>query len=117
MDTKVDPKALRAAASHGDEMQAGVGTAVGNLNSQHQGVPGEADGAEFAVELMKTLRSWHDRLGDVRKETVDITQSLRTSADNYEKNDERTSASFKRPGKAEGPPVARIAASHDNPFG
>lgn len=79
MDTKVDPKALRAAAAHGDEMQAGVGTAVGNLNSQHQGVLGEADGAEFAEELMKTHRSWHDRLGDIRKECEEIARSLRAS--------------------------------------
>ncbi|WP_158713139.1 hypothetical protein [Streptomyces sp. NRRL S-1813] len=52
--TKVDPKSLRAAAVHGEEMQAGIGNALGSLSAQHQGLPGQAPGFEFADELLRT---------------------------------------------------------------
>ncbi|MEU9485326.1 type VII secretion target [Streptomyces decoyicus] len=118
--TKVDPKSLRAAAVHAEEMQAGMGTAVGDLNAQHQGVPGQAEGFEFAGELLRTHQSWHDRLNDVRKECGEIARSLRGSADTYEKNDEETARSFTRNPENSAVvvrPAAQNAARHDSPFG
>ncbi|MFB7632124.1 type VII secretion target [Streptomyces sp. NPDC056149] len=118
--SKVDPKALRTAATHGEEMQAGLGTGLGNLDAHHQGVRGQTEGFQFVAELMKTQQSWHDRLSDVRKECGEVARSLRGSADNYEKNDEATAKSFTRPGAGSSVavrPAAQSAARFNSPFG
>ncbi len=118
--TNVDPSALRAAAVHGEEMQAGVGTALGSLNGHHQAVPGQTVGFEFAVELLRTQKSWHERLNDVGKESGEVARSLRSSADNYEKNDEETANAFTRPAAGSSVsvrPAMQSAARHDSPFG
>ncbi|WP_107095042.1 type VII secretion target [Streptomyces chattanoogensis] len=118
-DVKADPKLLRDAAVHGEQIQAGVANAVGNLNAQHQGVPGQMEGFEFDRVLLRVLRSWQDRLSDVRKECAEVSQSLRLTADEYEKTDEANAQSFKQQGASA--PVVRPAslnsARHDSPFG
>ncbi|MFF4603712.1 type VII secretion target [Streptomyces sp. NPDC001339] len=117
---KVDPAALRTAATHGEEMYAGLGTALDSLNAHHQSVPGQTQGFEFAAELLRTHQSWHDRLSDVRKECGQVAQSLRASADNYQKNDEETARSFTRPAAGSSVsvrPAAQSAARFDSPFG
>ncbi|MFD8326149.1 hypothetical protein [Streptomyces lydicus] len=116
---KANPKALRTAAGPGEEMQSGLGAAVGNLNAQHQGVAGETGGFEFSGELMRTLQSWHDRLGDVKKECGEVAHSLRGTADNYEQNDEQTANAF-RPAAGTSVsvrPAMQSAARYDSPFG
>lgn len=118
--THVDPAALRAAAVHGEEMQAGVGTALGSLTAHHQAVPGQTEGFEFADELLRTHKSWQERLSDVRKECGEVARSLRDSADNYEKNDEETARSFTRPAAGSSVsvrPAKQSAARFDSPFG
>ncbi|MEU9122513.1 type VII secretion target [Streptomyces sp. NPDC048506] len=118
--SKVNPSVLRAAAGHGEEMQAGLGTALGGLNAHHQGVSGQTEGFEFAEELMRTHQAWHERLNDVRKECGEIARSLRDSADNYEKNDEATAQSFTRPAAGSSVsvrPAMQSAARFDSPFG
>ncbi|MFB6438276.1 WXG100 family type VII secretion target [Streptomyces sp. NPDC056411] len=117
---KVDPTVLRAAAGQGEELHAGVGTALGSLHAHHQGVPGQTEGFEFADELMRTRQAWHDRISDVRKECGEVARSLRDSADNYEKNDEATAKSFARPaaaGSVSVRPATQSAAGSDSPFG
>ncbi|WP_407287124.1 type VII secretion target [Streptomyces sp. BP-8] len=118
--TNVDPAALRAAAVHGEEMQAGVGTALSSLNAHHQAVPGQAEGFAFVQDLLRTQKAWHERLNDVRKESGEIARSLRSSADNYEKNDEETANAFTRPAVGSSVsvrPAMQSAARHDSPFG
>ncbi|MFF2812085.1 type VII secretion target [Streptomyces sp. NPDC058000] len=117
---KVNPTALRTAATHSEEMQAGVGTALGSLNAHHQGITGQAEGFEFTGELMRTHQSWHERLSDVQKECGEVARSLRESADNYEKNDEATAQSFTRPAagsSVSARPAMQSAARFDSPFG
>ncbi|GGW88360.1 hypothetical protein [Streptomyces noursei] len=117
--TNVDPAVLRAAAGHSEEMQAGVGTALGSLSAHHQSVPGQTEGLDLTGELLRTHQSWHDRLDDVRRECGEVARSLRASVDNYERNDEKTANSFTRP--AGNSPSARPAtqntARHTSPFG
>lgn len=118
--TNVDPAALRAAAVHSEEMQAGIGTALGSLNAHHHAVPAQTEGFEFAAELLRTHKSWHERLSDVRKESGEVARSLRSSADNYEKNDEETANAFTRPAAGSSVsvrPAMQSAARHDSPFG
>ncbi len=102
-------------------MQAGIGTALGSLNAQHQGITGQTEGFEFVGELMKTHQSWHDRLIDVQKECGEVARSLRDTADNYEKNDETTAQSFTRPAAGNNSvsirPAMQSTANLDNPFG
>lgn len=118
-DIKVEPKSLRAAAGHGEEMYSGMGTAIGDLSAHHQGVPGQTDGSDFAAELMKVQRAWHDRLNDVGAECGSIAVALRLTADAYEKNDTETADSFKQNSvrSAVSRSAAPSAARHDSPFG
>ncbi|MEU3710416.1 type VII secretion target [Streptomyces catenulae] len=116
-DTDVQPKTLRTAAGQSEEMQSGVGSAVSALNAHHHGVPGQTTGFSFAQQLMRTHHSWQARLGDVRKECGDVAQSLRNSADNYERNDDNTARSFTQ--RSESPAMVLPAAQsrHNSPFG
>ncbi|MFB6568383.1 type VII secretion target [Streptomyces noursei] len=108
--TNVDPAALRAAAGQSEEMQAGVGTALGGLSAHHQAIPGQTEGLDMVRELLKTHQSWHDRLEDVKKECAEVARSLRATAGNYEHNDEQTAKSFTRP-------ATQSTARHATPFG
>ncbi|MFF4950833.1 hypothetical protein [Streptomyces chattanoogensis] len=108
-DINVEPKSLRAAADHGEEMYAGMGIAISDLSAHHQGVPGQTDGLGFAAELMKVHRAWHDRLNDVGKECGSIAVGLKVIADTYEKNEEATTQSFNR--------SPAQSAHHASPFG
>ncbi|MGW5815621.1 type VII secretion target [Streptomyces noursei] len=117
---KVNPTALRTAATHSEEMQAGIGTALESLNAQHQGMTGQTEGFEFTGELMRTHQSWHERLTDIQKECGEVTRSLRDSADNYEKNDETTAQSFTRSAAGSSVsicPAKQSSARLDSPFG
>ncbi|MGG2464440.1 hypothetical protein ACO0M4_32555 [Streptomyces sp. RGM 3693] len=108
--TNVAPAALRATAGHSEEMQAGVGTALGSLSAHHQAVPGQTENLDMVAELLKTHQSWHDRLEDVKKECGEVARSLRASAGNYEHNDEQTAKSFARP-------AAQHTVRQATPFG
>ncbi|MFE1784728.1 WXG100 family type VII secretion target [Streptomyces sp. NPDC059506] len=91
--SEITPSALRNAAGHGTEARNGTQTAMNRLDHSHEGVKGETDGFGFAEVLLSLQKAWHGKLQNVRDECDEVARLLKSSADDYEKNeDENTVA-------------------------
>lgn len=91
---EADPKVLRKVAGHGDDISAGLHAGVSHLDAEHAGIGKWGEGFAFVDEVSKVEHSWSDRIEAMRKECENISDNLRKTAHNYEKNEEQTSSSF-----------------------
>ena len=91
---EADPKVLRDVAGHGDDISAGLHTGGSHLDDEHAGIGKKGEGFTFVDEISKVEHSWSDRIEAMRKECEGISHNLRETAQNYEKNEEKTSSSF-----------------------
>ncbi|MFE1785089.1 WXG100 family type VII secretion target [Streptomyces sp. NPDC059506] len=92
--TKVTASSLRSAAAVGTDLKQSVQTGIQELDAVQESVPGHTRGFAFATALSTVHTSWKNRLGDVRDECGAVARALRSSADNYEENEEQTKSSF-----------------------
>jgi uncharacterized protein YukE len=119
-EEKVKPESLRNAAKQSDEAESGTGVTISQLDAAHAGVPGQTVGFSFAEELLQVQCSWESRLRAVKEKCGSVSEMLRQTADNYEKNEAETADSFKatKTGSGDTSAVKTTSASVSvNPFG